>query len=117
MANQSRRSNVIMRGLAETPRETWEQCEASVKEACVNKLGLDEDDVKNMHMERAHILPRNRPNPQGHPKDIIVKFSFFKDKERIVKAARTKRPDGNGRSHERCTDNTRQTEIHESDSD
>nr|KAG5685473.1 hypothetical protein BaRGS_033826 [Batillaria attramentaria] len=63
--------------------ETWADCEKAVKKVVKEEMGI-EDDVE---IERAHRLKGGRQTP--HP--IIVCFSKFKDKERILAERREKR--------------------------
>ena len=94
MKSQSRRNNLNVRGLADVKRETWEQCEELVKKTLSDKLDMDEDDVKQIPIERAHRLPGRQRGGRKYPRDIIVKFSFYKDRDKTLQAARIKKPDG-----------------------
>ena len=79
-----------MRGLADVNGETWEQCEELVRKTLSDKLDMDEDDVKQIPIERSHRLPGRQRGGRKYPRDIIVKFSFYKDRYRTLKAAHTK---------------------------
>ena len=84
---QSRRDNLKFFGFEDDGTETWEQSENKVRGYIRNELHIDDTDIK---IERAHRLPsRNSPKP------IIVKFSFFKDKDSVLRAYRQKRKDEN----------------------
>ena len=98
LESQSRRNNVIIRGV-DVPdhRETWEQCESTVRDKLSSRLGMGKDRIKNIPIERAHRLPkpgRQTEQLRNKPRDIIVKFSFFKDRDVVLEAARTKKPPG-----------------------
>ena len=51
---------------------------------------MDEDDVKQIPIEQAHRLPARQRGGRKYPRGIIVKFSFYKDRDRTLQAARTK---------------------------
>ena len=62
------------------PKETWEQSEQIVRDYIRDELQLDDTDIR---IERAHRLySKNKPRP------LIVKFSFYKDKEIVLKKYR-----------------------------
>ena len=84
---QSRRENLLFHNLASkegSEPETWEDSESIVREHLKN-MGVDADQVK---VERCHRL---NPRKKGSP--IIVKFSHFKDKEKILKHEKDKKKD------------------------
>lgn len=82
---QSRRDNLKFYGIADETKESWEQSEVKIREYIKTELNIDESNVK---IERAHRLPS-----KTSPRPIIAKFSFYKDKETILKAYRQKRRD------------------------
>ena len=78
-------------------RETWEQCELTVRDKLSSTLGMDKDRIKSIPIKRAHRLPRpGRQTEQlrDKPRYIIVKFSLFEDRDVVLEAARTKKPPG-----------------------
>lgn len=77
---QSRRENLRFFEIPETPKETWDQSEEKVRGYVLNTLGIDDTDIK---IERAHRLPA-----KSSPRPLIVKFSHYKDKDRILKRYR-----------------------------
>ena len=77
---QSRRENLRFFEIPKTPRETWDQSEDKVRDYISNSLGIDDTDIK---IERAHRLPA-----KSNPRPLIVKFSHYKDKDRILKRYR-----------------------------
>ena len=103
MENQSRRNNVKILGLREDKEKdtSWEETEKIVKNVIRNQLQIKED----IHIERAHRV--GKPHPLGshdHASDnddadrpkltrpIIAKFTFWKQKEKVLRAARQKKP-------------------------
>ena len=71
------------------------ETEQNVRDYIRNDIDLDERDI---NIERAHRLPsKEKPRP------VIVKFSFYKDREKILKTYKQKKtssPKGNDRSPE-----------------
>ena len=94
LEGQSRRNNIIVRGVPETPDETWDQCETLLKETLSSKLGMEGDRVNDIPRERVHRLPRPAHLDHRKPRDIICKCAFYKDKDNIMKSARSKKPEG-----------------------
>ena len=84
---QSRRENLRFFDISEEPRETWDQSEQKVRDYISGTLGINDSDVK---IERAHRLPG-----KSHPRPLIVKFSYYKDKDRILKRYREIRDERN----------------------
>lgn len=84
--SRSRRNNLIFHGLPKSkPDETWEECEMAVKEVINKHLNISDD----LKFDRAHRLRSSKGPPP-----IIVRFTYFKDKERVLKE-RTKLKDTN----------------------
>ena len=92
MESQSRKNNVVVRGIKEEQCETWEKCEKAVRESLVEKLEMKPEDADAISTERAHRLPERRR--EDGKRDVIVKLSFYKDRERILQMARKKKPAG-----------------------
>ena len=82
MENQSRRENLIFHGISENENETWEQCESKIRNFLSDELSLEAD---RLSIERAHRL-----NTRKFPRPAIVKFSHFKDKEKVLRTYREK---------------------------
>ena len=78
----SRRENLKFHGIPETDKETWEESESKVRDYIYEELEIDQRQIR---IERAHRL-----GSKTTPKPIIVKFSFFKDKDEILKTYRQK---------------------------
>lgn len=79
MNNRMRRNNLIVKGIAETAKEGYEQSEKIVKEFFATHLGIQAGDI-----ERAHRLGKRRPN---FDRPIIVKFLNFKSKMDVLRNA------------------------------
>ena len=90
---QSRRENLRFHGIPESRDETWEETEDKVREYISKDLDLNQS---NISIERAHRIPGTEK-----PRTVIVKFSFYKDKEKILKSYREKRKEFNEREAER----------------
>ncbi len=89
--NQSRRNNLRFDGIEETPQETWEQSESHVKRELAVKLKLSTEQISAINIERAHrVNALNNNNKRA----IVVRFSSFKDREAILKAARLEKAPG-----------------------
>ena len=80
LESQSRRQNLILYDIKESDKETWEQSEQKVRDYIRDDLQLDDTDII---IERAHRL-----NGKNKPRPLIVKFSFFKDNEIVLKKYR-----------------------------
>ena len=79
LENNSRRENLVFFGIPEKKPggfETWENCENLVRDILKNRLSIDEETIG---IDRAHRL-----NTRLKPRPILVKFSNFKDKTRIL---------------------------------
>ena len=82
MENQSRRENLIFHGMTETDDETWEQSETKVRHFISDDLSLGDSRIS---IKRAHRL-----NTRKSPRPVIVKFSHYKDKEKVLRRYREK---------------------------
>lgn len=69
--------------IEESVNETWDQSEQKVRDYIRTELELDENGI---HIERAHRLPG-----KFKPRPLITKFSFYKDKDKVLGAYREKR--------------------------
>lgn len=68
-------------GLTDTAGETWAQSEAKVISHCSAKLQIN---IEPRDIERAHRLGAFHPDKK---RPVIVKFTHFKDKDRILGAS------------------------------
>ena len=94
LEGQSRRNKIIDRSVPETLDETWDQCETLLKETLCSNLGMEGDRVNDIPIERVHRLPRPAHLDHRKPRDIICKCAFYKDKDNIMKSAKSKKPEG-----------------------
>ena len=92
LENQSRRNNIRVNDIPESPKETWEEAESKVKMAVKSNLGIDLD------IERAHRVERKpkpgKPANQRTPRTIICKLKSWKQKEQVLRKARKEKPYG-----------------------
>ena len=95
LENQSRRNNIRVSGVPESPGETWADSEATVKEYIQRSLGIDVD------VERAHrVKKRETRNKKGHgdsqdkPRTIICRLRDWKQREAVLREARKIKPPG-----------------------
>ena len=80
---QSRCENLHIYGLLEEKNETWEDTESKVREYIGRDLEMNEASIS---IEKAHrIQGSEKPQP------VIIKFSFHKDREKVLKTYRQKR--------------------------
>ena len=83
LEDRSRRSNLVFFNFPEASRHVTENCETMVEEL-LHSLNVVDPRIE-VWMERAHRLGRRRPEHDTKPRPIIVKFSYFKQKELIIK--------------------------------
>ena len=92
MENQSRRNNLRVDGVKEKPGETWQETEAALRQVVQRELKLPADQVSALQIERAHRT--GAPTTTQRERTIVVKFGSFKDRDTIIRAARTVKPKG-----------------------
>ena len=83
MEAQSRRENLKFYNIQESGKASWAESENKVRKYLTDDLHIDESKIS---IERAH-----RIGSQNKPRPVIVKFSFYKDKDRVLQAYREKR--------------------------
>ena len=78
MESHSRRNNLIFNGIPTTkPNESSQDCEETLRSTLAKELKIDMSEIA---FERVHrIKTRKSPNP------IIAKFTYYKDRESIIK--------------------------------
>ena len=84
---QSRRENLRFYGIEEDRYENWQDSERKIREYITKDLEIDESRIS---IDRAHRMKSGQK-----PYPIIGKFSFFKEKEEVLKAYRQKRKESN----------------------
>lgn len=83
LEGQSRRNNIIIDGIGESPNESWSVSEDKVRRLISEKLQLDH---RAMEIERAHRM--GKPTTNGErPRPIIAKLFKYKDKLAIMENA------------------------------
>ena len=96
LENQSRRNNVKLIGVPESDNaESWEESEERFKESVKSALEID---ASVMAIERAHRVGKKGGkkgrNGEVLPRPIVAKFLNWQDREKVLKSARDKRPNG-----------------------
>ncbi|KAH9367722.1 hypothetical protein HPB48_011106 [Haemaphysalis longicornis] len=79
--NRSRRNNLLFFGLSDGGKETWDESEKKVIDLCAEKSRVT---VSSSAIEHAHRIGKvggEKPRP------VILKFVFFKDKQRVISDA------------------------------
>ena len=94
LENQSRRNNIRVSGIPESPDETWDSAESKVKQAIEEELGIAVD------IERAHRVNTRHPGGNGgrgdpeKPRTIVWRLHSWKQKEAVLRKARKEKPQG-----------------------
>ena len=86
LESHSRRNNLIFYNIPEEEKESTARTEDLVYTFLEEKLDMGEEEVSDTSIERTHRLGRKKEDNKPRP-PIIVKFSFHKDKERILSNA------------------------------
>lgn len=82
LEGKSRRNNLVIDGIIETPGETWLESEEKVKKIFSEKLQLQKD----IEVERAHRT--GKPAMGEQPRPIVVKFLRHKDRSAVLQRAK-----------------------------
>ena len=93
------RNNLIFCGIEETPNETPTESENKIRSFIADRLELAQNDVDSLRIERAHRIGAKDGNQGSTSRKIVVKFTYFKDRE-IVRKERTKLNGSNFYMHE-----------------
>ena len=83
LEDRSRRSNLVFFNFKESSREATENCEKMVEDLLKQLNIFGNEDI---WFDRAHRLGKRKPEHETKPRPIIVKFSYYKQKERIIKS-------------------------------
>ena len=83
LEDRSRRSNLVFFNFPEAADSQTEDCEQLVHNV-LEKLDIMQDE--EVWIERAHRLGRKQPG-SDRPRPVIVKFTYFKQKQCIIKNA------------------------------
>lgn len=82
LEGESRRNNLVIDGIMESPGETWADSEEKVKRVFSEKLQLQ----REIEVERAHRT--GKPvSGSDRPRSIVVKFLRYKDRSAILQRA------------------------------
>ena len=92
--NQTRRNNLRIDGVTESPGETWADTEAAVRKTFATSLKFSERQANDIRIERAHRTGGDNHNHSGKPKTVVVKFESYKDRDTVMRAARKEKPRG-----------------------
>ena len=80
LENQSRRNNIRVSGIPESPDETWEVAEAKVKQAIQEQLGVDVDIERAHRVERRNRDRSSQDTQQRKPRTIVCKLRCWKQR-------------------------------------
>ena len=95
LENQSRRCNLRIDGLKEESNESWEETEKQFREMLTNRIDMSEAEVSNIDIERIHRTgPSKSQSHSGKPRQIVAKFTRFKDRELVLKKVKEVKPQG-----------------------
>ena len=83
LEDRSRRSNLVFYNVAESPNGVNEDCEQKIVNVLAS-LHIFPPGEKEVWIDRAHRLGRKSPENGTRPRPIIVKFTYFKQKEVII---------------------------------
>ena len=79
LEDRSRKNNIRIDGIVETPNETWEECEMKVQEMFKMKMEIEE----NIEIDRCHCIIPKKKDPTC-PQTIICRLTKFKEKRKIL---------------------------------
>ena len=79
LENRSRRQNIVIRGVHEDEKESWEQTEKKVRDVISERLNIS---VTEQMVERAHRTGKRNP---GRDRPIVCKLLSDKTKSEILK--------------------------------
>ena len=84
LEDRSRRSNLVFFNIAEEAHDTNENCEEKIGKL-LDSLNLAMPDNEATFIDRAHRLGKRTPECSSKPRPIIVKFTFYKQKQYILR--------------------------------
>lgn len=82
LEDRSRRSNLVFFNFKEESNISTEDCEEKVENLLKSLNILNGEDI---WIDRAHRLGKYKEENETKPRPIIVKFSYYKQKEKIIK--------------------------------
>ncbi len=86
--DRSRRNNLVLTGISERERENWDDTEKKMVTEIGRNLGID---LQDEDIERAHRIGRFE---RGKSRPVVARFTSYKTKEKVLKAARQKKVEG-----------------------
>ena len=93
----TRRENIKIFGIEESAGETNEKTEELVRIMLKEKMKIPNDCVDDIHFERVHRMTTRQDRMNSpKPRAIIVKFSFYQDKEYVWSFVRNLKESGIG---------------------
>ncbi|XP_065645515.1 uncharacterized protein LOC136075987 [Hydra vulgaris] len=88
LENRSRRNNIRVDGLKDSPGESWSDCEKSVKKIFTNNLKISTEIIA----ERAHRVGSYKEDKT--PRTIVVKLLNYQDKIKILSSLKNLKGSG-----------------------
>lgn len=96
LENHSRRNNLRIEGIRESPGEKWSDTEQKVRKLVQDQLGLDQDGT--MVIERAHrvgpnpssyanVASHDSPRKKQRPRSVVVNFLSYRDRDQVLRNA------------------------------
>ena len=85
LQSQSMRNNLLFCGIDESSNETPSESESKVRTFLVDKRKLSQSYVDTLKIERAHRIGTSNKSIQHYSRKIVVKFTYFKDRETVRK--------------------------------
>ena len=82
LESHSRRNNLIFYDVTEEENESTAMTEDMLYIFMEEKSKMEEEEVSDICIERAHHLGKRKDDNKPHP--IIAKFTFHEDKEHIL---------------------------------
>ena len=88
LEDRSRRNNLVFFNIPENNDQGngFEDCEGMILKILEDKKYFDSS--YNLQINRAHRLGRKNANTNARPRPIIVRFTYFKDKQFIIQNGR-----------------------------
>ena len=84
LEDRSRRSNLVFFNIAEAPQGLNEDCEEKI-EHMLDELNIVMPGGERTYIDRAHRLGKRTPESSTKPQPIIVKLTYYKQKQFILK--------------------------------
>ena len=81
--SQSMRNNLMFANIPESTHEKPEDCERLVRQLLTHKLQLAQEIVDSISFERVHRTGEKATGENVKPRNIVAKFSSFKDRELV----------------------------------